>query len=293
MAPDDQQPHRPAADDHDGGLAADLPRLLGRRRALTLLGGAGLVTLAAACGSSSDTASSAASSSSSSGGSSTSTTATSTTSTAAAAATDVSEIPDETGGPYPGDGSNGPNVLTESGVVREDITTNFGSYSGAAAGVPLTVQLRLVDVAGGAVPLAGAAVYLWHCDQDGNYSLYTAKNANYLRGVQAAGSDGLVTFTSIYPGCYSGRWPHIHFEIYKDLATATAAGTKLKTTQLALPEDACAEAYTASGYASSVTNLGRVSLASDNVFRDGWASELATVTGDPTKGYTAALTVGV
>lgn len=37
------------------------------------------------------------------------------------------EIPDETAGPYPGDGSNGPNVLAESGIVRSDITSSFGS----------------------------------------------------------------------------------------------------------------------------------------------------------------------
>lgn len=36
------------------------------------------------------------------------------------------EVPDETAGPYPGDGSNGPNVLTESGIVRSDIRPGFG-----------------------------------------------------------------------------------------------------------------------------------------------------------------------
>ena len=37
------------------------------------------------------------------------------------------EIPEETSGPYPGDGSNGANVLTQSGIVRSDITSSFGS----------------------------------------------------------------------------------------------------------------------------------------------------------------------
>ncbi len=37
------------------------------------------------------------------------------------------ELPEETAGPYPGDGSNGANVLTESGIVRSDITSSFGS----------------------------------------------------------------------------------------------------------------------------------------------------------------------
>src|SRR5262245_33798282 len=36
-------------------------------------------------------------------------------------------IPSETAGPYPGDGTNGPNVLTQSGIVRSDIRASFGS----------------------------------------------------------------------------------------------------------------------------------------------------------------------
>src|SRR5262245_60203860 len=103
-----------------------------------------------------------------------------------------SEIPEETAGPYPGDGSNGPNVLTTSGVVRQDIRSSFGSYSGTADGVPLTIELALVDAA--CAPLVGYAVYLWHCDRAGQYSLYTLTTQNYLRGLQQSGSDGKVTF---------------------------------------------------------------------------------------------------
>ena len=60
----------------------------------------------------------------------------------------VSEIPQETAGPYPGDGSNGVNVLSESGVVRSDLTTSFGGASGVAGGVPTTVRLRVYDLEG-------------------------------------------------------------------------------------------------------------------------------------------------
>ena len=67
-------------------------------------------------------------------------------------------------------------------------------------------------------------MYLWHCTADGNYSLYSSgiTNQNYLRGVQVSDASGLVSFTSIFPGCYSGRWPHIHFEVYRSLALATS-----------------------------------------------------------------------
>ena len=102
------------------------------------------------------------------------------------------EIPEETAGPYPGDGSNGPNVLTESGVVRSDLTKSFGAASGVATGVPATVEMTLLDVAGGGSPLAGAAVYLWHCDSSGRYSLYDQEvsGENYLRGVQESDANG-------------------------------------------------------------------------------------------------------
>ena len=144
-------------------------------------------------------------------------------------------------------------------------------------------------------PLAGRAVYLWHCDRAGGYSLYTqgVTNQNYLRGVQEADSAGRVSFTSIFPGCYAGRWPHIHFEVYPSLSAATSVANRVATSQIALPKSACDAAYATAGYQSSITNLSRVSLATDNVFSDGSALELATVTGSVAEGFTSALTVAI
>ena len=265
-------------EDHDRGLSHDLPRMLNRRRALTIFGGAGLAAALAACGAGSNT-------DASTGG------ADSTTSPSASGAT----IPEETGGPYPGDGSNGVNVLTESGIVRSDITSSFGTASGEAAGVPLTIRLTVLDTTNGSAGLSGAAVYLWHCNRDGEYSLYSdgVTQANYLRGVQETDGNGAVTFTSIYPAAYSGRWPHIHFEVYSSLDSATKATDKLRTSQLALPEDACKLVYGTDGYSASVSNLAQTSLATDMVFSDGYSLQLATVTGDVTKGMTATLNVPV
>ena len=149
-------------------------------------------------------------------------------------------IPEETAGPFPGDGSNGPDILSQSGVVRQDIRSSFGTSTTVAEGIPLTIKLTIQDTAENCAPLAGAAVYAWHCDRDGQYSMYSqaVANENYLRGVQAAGDDGVVTFTSIFPGCYSGRWPHIHFEVYPSLDTATTVDNKIATSQIALPKDA-------------------------------------------------------
>jgi protocatechuate 3,4-dioxygenase beta subunit len=205
-----------------------------------------------------------------------------------------SRIPEETAGPYPGDGSNGPTVLSSSGVVRSDIRSSFAGLNGTADGVPLTVVLTIVS-ASTCSPLAGRAVYLWHCDRPGRYSLYSAgvTNQNYLRGVQEADANGRVTFTSIYPGCYAGRWPHIHFEVFPSLSAATSVSNKVATSQIALPKATSDLVYATTGYQASVTNLSQVSLASDSVFRDGSALELATVSGSVESGLTATLSVAV
>lgn len=283
------------ADHHDdfGGLHRDLPAFLGRRRALQLLGGASLVGLLAACGSSGDSSSGSSSSTTTgaASGSGSSTTAAATTSGGAAASAGT-EIPDETQGPYPADGSNGPNILGIDGIVRADITSSVGDLSGTADGVPLAVQLTVVDHSTGS-PVSGAAVYAWHCTADGQYSVYEITDQNYLRGVQAADSSGKLTFTTIFPGCYAGRWPHIHFEVYPSLEEATAGTASIKTSQLALPESDCASVYADSRYGNSSGNLGRLSLDTDNVFRDGWTEQLATVSGSAAGGYTASLLVRI
>lgn len=263
-------------DNHDRGLQFDLATLIGRRRALSLLGGAGLTLVACAPST---------------------TTATSTTTTAGSSTTaggsPLETIPAETAGPYPGDGSNGPNALTQSGIVRSDIRSSFGSSSRTAEGVRLTIDLTVQNDDG--KPFAGAAVYLWHCDINGDYSMYSdrVKNENFLRGVQEADASGKLTFVSVFPGAYAGRWPHIHFEVYPSLAEATKAGNKITTSQLALPETTCKEVYGTTGYTQSVQNMSRTSLKQDMVFRDGVDHQMATMSGDAGSGYTASLTFAV
>jgi protocatechuate 3,4-dioxygenase beta subunit len=290
---------RPLADPNepifDQGLAFDLDTLMGRRGVLKLLGAAttsaGLLALigcsptATAPASATATASATARSSGSASASATATTA-----------TDCETIPEETAGPYPGDGSNGPNVLTQSGIVRSDIASSFGGATGVAGGIPLTIRLAILDRAAGCGPLAGAAVYLWHCDREGRYSLYSqgVTGENYLRGVQEAGSDGIITFQSIFPACYMGRWPHIHFEVYPSLDVATDQANKIATSQVALPQDICDEVYATDGYQQSVSNLQQVSLSSDNVFgEDGGAHQLGTISGSVDSGLTVDLAVPV
>ncbi|KRF41810.1 3,4-dioxygenase subunit beta [Terrabacter sp. Soil810] len=287
-------------EDHDRGLVYDLQTLVDRRRALTLFGGLGVAGALAACssGTASVTTSSATSSSSSATSSATATSAATSTAAATSAATtdaDLVEAPDETAGPFPGDGSNGQNALDDSGILRQDIRSSFGSSTTTAQGVPLTIKLTVKDLATSSA-LVGAAVYVWHCDRDGSYSMYSqgAADENYLRGVQATDESGTATFTSIFPACYSGRWPHIHFEVYSKVSDATSSGPIVKTSQIALPQTTCETVYAMSGYEQSVGNLSQVSLQRDNVFGDdGGIHQLATMSGSATSGYTAALTIGV
>ena len=269
----------------DQGLAFDVETLMDRRQVMKLLGysglAVGLLTIAGCAPGASSASPSSAASSAAAGSASTA---------------DCDVIPEETAGPYPGDGSNGPDVLKQSGIVRSDIRSSFGSSSGTATGVPLTIKLAIQDDANNCAPLAGAAVYLWHCDQEGRYSLYSqgVTDQNYLRGVQEADANGQVTFQSVFPACYSGRWPHIHFEVYPSLAKATDPSNKITTSQIALPKEICDAVYATDGYGQSVATLARVSLASDNVFGDdGGAHQLGTVSGSVASSLTVELAVPV
>ncbi|MGF4044247.1 intradiol ring-cleavage dioxygenase [Paenarthrobacter nitroguajacolicus] len=287
--------------DHDRGLEFDLSTLLSRRRSLGVLLGAGTAAALAACtpgtGGGSASPSSAATATATATEGATAAASPSATSTVTRAFAECGvEIPEETLGPYPGDGSNGPNVLEASGVVRRDIRSSFGTSTTKAEGVPLTVTLTLLDNANGCAPLAGAAVYAWHCDKDGKYSLYDSgiENENYLRGVQEADANGQLTFSTIYPGAYNGRWPHIHFEVFESMSNTSTAGQVLAVSQIALTETACKEVYATSGYESSARNFPNTTLTSDNVFGDdGGIYQLATMSGSVAGGYTAALNVTV
>jgi protocatechuate 3,4-dioxygenase beta subunit len=259
------------------GLAQDLPRLMGRRGVLLTLAGAGIAGFAIAQG---------------------------------APPSDVEanvfgpdkaclKTPRETNGPYPADGSNTRegqvvDVLKQQGVIRDDIRASFGDLSGTADGIPLKLEIALVDVAG-CTPLVGHAIYLWHATAAGQYSLYDLPDQNFLRGVVLTDAGGVARVTTIVPGCYDGRWPHIHFEVFASAEAATQ-GMALLTSQMALPEAVCRQAYADARYPASLQNLDDVTLVRDMVFGDNTAEQVAQQTlamSETPTGYAAKVTVGL
>lgn len=194
--------------------------------------------------------------------------------------------PSETEGPFP--------TKSPSSLVRSDI-------KGDRNGVAFTAKIYIKNKNNSCAALSGALVDIWHCDKDGYYSEYGGTSmqtvdytaVHFLRGRQTTDSNGLVTFTSIFPGWYQSRATHIHVHIYN------AAGTSLLVTQIAFPEGSGSavatvnsSAGTAYGYTKGMT--GYTYNASDNVFSDDSAgAELSTVTGSISGGYTLTHTIYV
>lgn len=208
--------------------------------------------------------------------------------------------PTEIKGPFPADGSNGRprpiNVLNMGGVLRRDIRPSFAGMTGRADGVPLELELSLQgrDCA----PLRTGAVYLWQNDAAGDYSLYNRADVNYLRGLQPA-ENGRVRFTSIVPGCYGGRYPHCHFEVFESVEAAMQGAAPLLVSQLAFPGPECRAIYQRDArYGDSLRNLERLPIERDFIFADadaeGRARQTVVLKGDPSAGYrgTATVTLG-
>jgi len=254
-------------DEHDLGLPHDLSRLVSRRRALKVLASAGMTGMVAACDEIPFFSRPEAE--------------------ATAIGPDGVECvvhPTEIAGPFPADGSNRAhgtlaNVLRDSGIVRRDMRGNLQAAGAAADGVELKLTVTMVGVGKSCVPLAGHAIYLWHCDAAGKYSIYDLPNASYLRAVGVSDAQGKAEFVTIIPGCYQGRFPHMHFEIYPSLAAATDYKNRILTSQLAIPADVCRAVYgSAPAYRLSVDNFAKSPLERDMIFANNTPKQLAAQT---------------
>jgi protocatechuate 3,4-dioxygenase beta subunit len=176
--------------------------------------------------------------------------------------------PSETAGPFPS--------LTD--LIRSDIREG-------TSGTTLTLTITVVNSSNNCSPVPNANVEIWQCDAAGNYSQYGSQTAQtYLRGIQTTNGDGQVTFTTVYPGWYQGRATHIHVEVVRN-------GVSSKVTQIAFPESVNAAVYATGVYASRGSNP--TANARDGIFADSLDSEVASVSGDATNGYTASFRVGI
>ncbi|MDC7681954.1 intradiol ring-cleavage dioxygenase [Asticcacaulis sp. BYS171W] len=220
-------------------------------------------------------------------------------------------LPEETEGPFPADGSRrgppgpnpgmqasnaeSPNALKLPFIERRDIRTS-GNTGAMAAGVPLTLRIRLTGA--GCRPLADHAVYIWNCTRDGQYSLYALPKEDFLRGIQPTDKDGVAEFLTIIPGCYDGRMPHIHVEVYPSPDKARSADDKIATTQFAFDRALCEQIYReVEGYEASTDNLARVSFDTDMVFGDNTAAEreaqTVKLTGNVREGFVGTVTLAL
>jgi protocatechuate 3,4-dioxygenase beta subunit len=158
-------------------------------------------------------------------------------------------------------------------------------------GVPLALRLQVVDARCQA--LANARVDVWHCDALGLYSGYPGQGdgrdistvgETFLRATQVAGADGTVQFTTLYPGWYRGRTPHIHFKAFVDRASVL-------TGQIFFPD-----ALSAAVYGSSAPYSARggpdTTNAEDGIARRACEASMASIKQVP-DGYEAAMVIGV
>jgi len=127
-----------------------------------------------------------------------------------------------------------------------DLDTLRADITEGRPGLPLELELSILGAT--CEPLANATVDVWHCDVDGIYSGYPGQlggldtsGQKFFRGSQVTGTDGKVTFRTVYPGWYPGRTTHIHFKVHPTSTTEA-------TSQMYFPEDVTAEVYASAPY---------------------------------------------
>lgn len=200
--------------------------------------------------------------------------------------------------PYPGEqllqpgGASLANIWSASGLLRHDIRPNLSGDGLAAAGLRMDLTMTLLAAGYAQTPIRNAAVYVWHSDAQGEYSVYGRNDADYLRGIGITDASGRVSFTTIYPGTYRGREPHIHFEIYPSLDAVRKASACILRSRILFPE-----ATTREIYKSNLVYRPSLKLFDELVFgRPGAASptaRTALVSGTAKAGVRASISVPI
>jgi len=181
--------------------------------------------------------------------------------------------------------TEGPYYVAEN-LVRSDIRTDTSTGT-AKEGTPLVLTFNVSQVSNSTcTPLQGATVEIWHCDAAGQYSDvsdpgFNTKGQNWLRGAQVTDATGKATFTTIYPGWYSGRAVHIHFKVHPD-------ATKVFTSQLFFDDKLSQQVFTQAPYASKGSTPDTLN-STDNIYQD----LLLLTTTKTDQGYAATFDLGI
>lgn len=197
--------------------------------------------------------------------------------------TTCSEVPTEIAGPFPLDLTTNNAATYFRSDIREDRT-----------GVKLNLTIKVFGI-NNCEAMSNLRVNVWHCDKDGSYSGYSTSSGNttnavgltWLRGYQMTDANGEVTFTTIFPGWYSGRVCHIHFQIYQ-------AGSSNKISQMAF-DDTTKNAIYAANSSLYTKGADPMTVTSDNIFNDGgnYSLQICALTQVSTSEYNGYLEVGV
>jgi protocatechuate 3,4-dioxygenase beta subunit len=193
---------------------------------------------------------------------------------AEAAATCVM-TPAKTEGPY----------FVDERLNRSDIRSDPATGQ-VQEGVKLTLKLSVFDASKDCAPVKGAQVDVWHANTSGRYSDEAQNGTSgqkFLRGYQLTDADGAATFTTIYPGWYSGRAVHIHFKV-------RVAGIEF-TSQLFFTDAMNAKVFGNAPYASR--GNPDTTDQTDNIYGTDGASLLLQPTSDGSGGYVADFSVGI
>lgn len=176
----------------------------------------------------------------------------------------------------------------DANLVRRDITEG-------KTGVPMTLNITVVNTAACAVQ-QGAMVDIWHADANGIYSGYAGQpggvstvGQTFLRGIQVTDNSGVATFTTVFPGWYSGRVAHIHFKI-------RTSSTTYVISQLFFDEAFRLSIYRNYAPYNARTNVdGDTTLTSDSVYSSGGTTKATMIASSTLSGgaVTANLVVGI
>ena len=191
------------------------------------------------------------------------------------------------------EGEEGPYFVDDSasGYLRSNILSNLDG-SDTQTGVPLALTIYVYDSENGCVAMEGVQVDIWHCNAAGVYSAESSEdttNESWLRGYQITDANGMVQFTTILPGWYSGRTTHIHLRLRSTYDETDDSGSN--TMQLFFDQTLIDTLDTTiAPYSTEGTNP--TTNATDRVYsqqEDG--TTLMTLTGSLASGYTASFSV--